>query len=211
MAISTVGNSKIFYSFNNCSSSFKTHVPICSIKFSLIPNSYHYSIKSARSINGKRASEHLFRVPTIFCVVEDTNETRPESIKSSASSDSTKEPAFNLNLPRRSLLATFTCNACGVRSQKLINRLAYERGTVFIQIMMAKRIVIAKPAFVHILDVLPCSKIVAPFCSRVRENWKSDGNITKFKLGDGAGVTSTESWTVGGAGGLGTVGAGAGA
>lgn len=43
-----------------------------------------------RSINGKRASEHLFRVPTIFCVVEDTNETRPESIKSSASSDSTK-------------------------------------------------------------------------------------------------------------------------
>ncbi|KAF3682641.1 putative tRNA(adenine(34)) deaminase, chloroplastic-like [Capsicum annuum] len=133
MAISTAGNSKIFYSFNNCSSSFKTHVSICSINFSLIPNSYHYSIKSTRSINGKRASEHLFRVPTIFCVVEDTNETRPESIKSSASSDSTKEPAFNLNLPRRSLLATFTCNACGVRSQKLINRLAYERGTVFIQ------------------------------------------------------------------------------
>ncbi|PHT33418.1 Phosphate transporter PHO1 -like protein 1 [Capsicum baccatum] len=86
-----------------------------------------------RSINAKRASEHLFRVPTISCVVEDTNETRPESIKSSASSDSTKEAAFNLNLPRRSLLATFTCNACGVRSQKLINRLAYERGTVFIQ------------------------------------------------------------------------------
>lgn len=62
--------------------------------------------------------------------------------------------------------------------------------------MMAKRIVIAKPAFVHILDALPCSKKVAPF---------------KFRVGDGAGVTSTESWTVGGAGGLGTVGAGAGA
>lgn len=62
--------------------------------------------------------------------------------------------------------------------------------------MMAKRIVIAKPAFVHILDVLPCCKIVAPF---------------KFRVGDGAGVSSTESGTVGGAGGLGTVGAGAGA
>lgn len=40
---------------------------------------------------------------------------------------------------------------------------------------------------------------------------KNNGNVTKFRVGDGAGVTSTESWTVGGAGGLGTVGAGAGA
>lgn len=36
-------------------------------------------------------------------------------------------------------------------------------------------------------------------------------DITKFKVGDGAGVVSSESATVGGAGGLGTVGAGAGA
>lgn len=27
----------------------------------------------------------------------------------------------------------FTCNACGVQSHRFINRLAYERGTVFIQ------------------------------------------------------------------------------
>ncbi|XP_071719355.1 uncharacterized protein [Rutidosis leptorrhynchoides] len=40
---------------------------------------------------------------------------------------------IDLKLPRRSLLAHFTCNACGVRSQKLINRLAYEKGTVFVQ------------------------------------------------------------------------------
>lgn len=33
----------------------------------------------------------------------------------------------------------------------------------------------------------------------------------KFRVGDGAGVVSSESATVGGAGGLGTVGAGAGA
>lgn len=36
-------------------------------------------------------------------------------------------------------------------------------------------------------------------------------NITKFRDGAGAGVVSSESGTVGGAGGLGTVGAGAGA
>ncbi|KAJ9563726.1 hypothetical protein OSB04_008886 [Centaurea solstitialis] len=40
---------------------------------------------------------------------------------------------IDLKLPRRSLLVHFTCNACGERSQKLINRLAYEKGTVFVQ------------------------------------------------------------------------------
>nr|GMD21096.1 mitochondrial protein import protein ZIM17 [Ipomoea batatas] len=44
-----------------------------------------------------------------------------------------QEVAFDLKLPRRSLLATFTCNACGVRSQRFINRLAYERGLVYVQ------------------------------------------------------------------------------
>lgn len=38
------------------------------------------------------------------------------------------------------------------------------------QIMMAKRIVIAKPAFIHIPDALPCSKKVAPFCIQARES-----------------------------------------
>ncbi|KAJ0501016.1 putative mitochondrial import protein TIM15 [Helianthus annuus] len=40
---------------------------------------------------------------------------------------------IDLKLPRRNLLVQFTCNACGVRSQKLINRLAYEKGMVFVQ------------------------------------------------------------------------------
>ncbi|XP_055809787.1 uncharacterized protein C24H6.02c [Solanum dulcamara] len=142
MAISITGNSRIFHNFNSCSSlsvtRIKTHVPICSLQFppSFRPNSYHYCIKSTRSstIYGKRrASEHLFRLPIISCVVEDSSERHPESVNSSASSYSSKEAGFDLKLPRRSLLATFTCNACGVRSQRLINRLAYERGTVFIQ------------------------------------------------------------------------------
>ncbi|KAK4376514.1 hypothetical protein RND71_002810 [Anisodus tanguticus] len=88
----------------------------------------------SNSIYGKRrASEHLFRVPIISCVAQDSSETHPESVNLPASNDSSKEATFDLKLPRRSLLATFTCNACGVRSQRLISRLAYERGTVFIQ------------------------------------------------------------------------------
>ncbi|XP_059648639.1 uncharacterized protein LOC132294704 isoform X2 [Cornus florida] len=44
-----------------------------------------------------------------------------------------REATIDLQLPRRSLLVHFTCDACGERTQKLINRLAYERGTVFVQ------------------------------------------------------------------------------
>ncbi|KAH0671756.1 hypothetical protein KY290_023938 [Solanum tuberosum] len=90
-------------------------------------------LRSSTIYGKRRASEHLSRLPIISCVVEDSSETQPESVNSSASSDSSKEAVFDMKLPRRSLLATFTCNACGARSQRLINRLAYERGTVFIQ------------------------------------------------------------------------------
>ena len=30
----------------------------------------------------------------------------------------------------------FTCNECGERSQRLINRLAYEQGLVFVQVLV---------------------------------------------------------------------------
>ncbi|KAL5759253.1 hypothetical protein ACOSP7_017779 [Xanthoceras sorbifolium] len=59
-----------------------------------------------------------------------------------AVSDSDPEPEFNhsnkvatfeIKLPRRSLLVQFTCNDCGERTQRLINRLAYERGLVYVQ------------------------------------------------------------------------------
>ncbi|CAO2179291.1 unnamed protein product [Urochloa humidicola] len=53
-----------------------------------------------------------------------------------ASSDAAASPteaSVDIKLPRRSLLVQFTCNACGERTQRLINRVAYERGTVFLQ------------------------------------------------------------------------------
>jgi hypothetical protein len=45
-----------------------------------------------------------------------------------------QEAAIDIKLPRRSLLVQFTCNACGERTKRLINRVAYERGTVFLQV-----------------------------------------------------------------------------
>jgi hypothetical protein len=45
-----------------------------------------------------------------------------------------QEATVDIKLPRRSLLVQFTCNACGERTQRLINRVAYERGTIFLQV-----------------------------------------------------------------------------
>ncbi|RCV26094.1 hypothetical protein SETIT_5G218100v2 [Setaria italica] len=52
---------------------------------------------------------------------------------SSEAPASPTEATVDIKLPRRSLLVQFTCNKCGERTQRLINRLAYERGTVFLQ------------------------------------------------------------------------------
>ncbi|KAK4779899.1 hypothetical protein SAY87_016005 [Trapa incisa] len=39
----------------------------------------------------------------------------------------------DLKLPRRRLLVQFTCNECGERTSRLVNRLAYERGLVYVE------------------------------------------------------------------------------
>ncbi|KAL5698868.1 hypothetical protein ACHQM5_029849 [Ranunculus cassubicifolius] len=43
------------------------------------------------------------------------------------------EAKIDLQLPRRSLLVAFTCNSCSVRTERLISRFAYEKGTIFVQ------------------------------------------------------------------------------
>ena len=42
--------------------------------------------------------------------------------------------SVDIKLPRRSLQVEFSCNSCGERTKRLINRLAYERGIVFVQV-----------------------------------------------------------------------------
>ncbi|MCO5587025.1 hypothetical protein L7F22_040970 [Adiantum nelumboides] len=60
-----------------------------------------------------------------------TNDS-PEADSSSLPSEE-HEPNIDLNLPRRRLQVSFTCDACGERSQRIINPHAYARGTVFVQ------------------------------------------------------------------------------
>ena len=40
---------------------------------------------------------------------------------------------MDLQLPRRSLLVTFTCNRCEGRTERLVNPVAWERGMVIAQ------------------------------------------------------------------------------
>lgn len=48
---------------------------------------------------------------------------------------SLEEVAFRIKMPsRRSLLVEFTCDSCGERTEHLINRAAYEKGTIFLQV-----------------------------------------------------------------------------
>ncbi|CAI8595657.1 unnamed protein product [Vicia faba] len=49
------------------------------------------------------------------------------------SHNSEPDATIQLNLPRRSLLVQFTCDLCGERTKRLVNRLAYERGAIFVQ------------------------------------------------------------------------------
>ncbi|KAJ6910460.1 hypothetical protein NC652_021202 [Populus alba x Populus x berolinensis] len=119
-------------------------------------------------------------------LVDGNSETCPEA----GSSDLNEEgAAIDIKLTRRSLLVQFTCNECGERSQRLINRLAYEQGLVFVQVRKGR---------VHNLE---------QFETNFYHFW--NGNISEFSP---AGAVSSDTVvTVGGAGGLGGFGAGAGA
>ncbi|XP_058183033.1 uncharacterized protein LOC131300973 [Rhododendron vialii] len=117
----------------------RAYVPTCPFQRSNFfkPNSLHYStLKPSRlSVFHKIGivPTHVFRVPILCCLADNHVESVPSESAPTSATDDLKEATIDLKLPRRSLLLHFTCNACGERSKKLINRVAYERGTVFVQ------------------------------------------------------------------------------
>lgn len=64
-----------------------------------------------------------------YRVLASDSTTDPHENISSSNADST----IDIKPPRRSLLVQFTCGDCGERTERLINRLAYERGLVYVQ------------------------------------------------------------------------------
>ncbi|XP_038891803.1 uncharacterized protein C24H6.02c [Benincasa hispida] len=73
--------------------------------------------------------ERRYKVLTVSRLVDGY----PGDDDESAQRNSDTAAAIDIKLPRRSLMVTFTCNQCSERTKRLINRLAYERGLVFVQ------------------------------------------------------------------------------
>ncbi|KAG2322629.1 hypothetical protein Bca52824_015842 [Brassica carinata] len=78
------------------------------------------------------ARQQRNRLFSVFGSLTDDSELSPEEEESKESSEG-QVASIDIKLPRRSLLVEFSCNSCGERTKRLINRLAYERGLVFVQ------------------------------------------------------------------------------
>ncbi|RDY02077.1 DNL-type zinc finger protein, partial [Mucuna pruriens] len=98
--------------------------------YSLYLNPHSISLSSSKFSAATVAAPKLARsVFRVHGLVDDDSVIlpQPESPNSEAGA------SIDLNLPRRSLLVQFTCDLCGERTKRLVNRLAYERGAVFVQ------------------------------------------------------------------------------
>lgn len=112
--------------------------PIHSLCFNLYPpfsvsNLNLLSIRVSRSrfsgaatVVEPRLSGRVFRVRGL---VGGDSVTAPEP----ESDNSEVGASIDLSLPRRRLLVQFTCDLCGERTERLVNRVAYERGSIFVQ------------------------------------------------------------------------------
>ncbi|KAL9252150.1 hypothetical protein AKJ16_DCAP02049 [Drosera capensis] len=90
------------------------------------PSSLSFALPAKPNPSRLRISRRVFWVPIVSCI---NNEDSSE-INSPVTKDHDGTGAsFDLKLPRRRLLVQFTCNACDGNTKRLVNRLAYERGT----------------------------------------------------------------------------------
>ncbi|GAB4840232.1 hypothetical protein Ancab_020997 [Ancistrocladus abbreviatus] len=80
-------------------------------------------------VSHKPSSRSVYWVPVVSCSNNGDSEINAGTASPlSFSDDYSMEQRIDVKLPRRSLLVQFTCNTCGERTQRLVNRLAYERG-----------------------------------------------------------------------------------
>ncbi|PWA50924.1 Mitochondrial import protein TIM15 [Artemisia annua] len=130
----TISSSSSLFSFpsikpnNNNKPPFVLQTPNNFIKLNLTSKFPRLGISYAKTKGSKHVSPVL-----VSCLVNDDLKDYAEPEGSSGSVESTNGATIDLKLPRRSLQVHFTCDACGVRSQRLINRLAYEKGLVYVQ------------------------------------------------------------------------------
>ncbi|XP_020235037.1 uncharacterized protein LOC109814915 [Cajanus cajan] len=130
MAANTVYSAPLF--LPPLSHSHKTPKPIHSLCFNPPPITLFSSKFSAALVAPPKLLRPVF---TVNGFVGDDSLTAPEP----QSPNSEAGASIDLKLPRRSLLVEFTCDLCGERTKRLVNRLAYERGAVFVQCAGCRR------------------------------------------------------------------------
>ncbi|XP_074274712.1 uncharacterized protein LOC141598818 [Silene latifolia] len=123
MSMATTSSPAIFTHFNLP----KRHNQLPSSPLTLTPSNYNPNLIPRLQIshNAPVFLKQRSWVPVQFCC--------STGISPETSDDSSQESSINIKLPRRSMLVQFTCNVCGERTKRMVNRLAYERGTVFVQ------------------------------------------------------------------------------
>ncbi|XP_028768656.1 uncharacterized protein C24H6.02c [Neltuma alba] len=89
---------------------------------SIRASNYRLKFSGSTAVVSRRAFK-------LRAVVDGDSATGPEP----ESDNSEAGASIDLKLPRRSMLVEFTCNLCGERTRRLVNRLAYERGVIFVQ------------------------------------------------------------------------------
>ncbi|KAL0004922.1 hypothetical protein SO802_012483 [Lithocarpus litseifolius] len=82
------------------------------------------SITFSQTPKSKLGSRCRRRLLAVSQFVEDSSQSEEPN---------TTDANIDIKLPRRSLLVQFTCDVCGERTERLINRLAYERGLIYVQ------------------------------------------------------------------------------
>ncbi|CAL1408381.1 unnamed protein product [Linum trigynum] len=108
--------------------------PVCRVSFE--PFSSSSTKASAFRLPRLRISQkavELQRRSRLLVATAAADEDSGTNSEAEPSNSSDGAATLDIKLPRRSLLVQFTCNDCGERTQRLINRLAYERGLVFVQ------------------------------------------------------------------------------
>ncbi|XP_073223941.1 uncharacterized protein [Cicer arietinum] len=109
------------------SSAHKNPQPNLSLRFNPPLNRAFRSRFCVAAILPQRLPRRVFRVHGLVGDDDSLTSPLPDLHNSEAGA------SIDLNHPRRSLLVQFTCDLCGERTKRLVNRLAYERGAIFIQ------------------------------------------------------------------------------
>ncbi|KAF4363171.1 hypothetical protein F8388_020741 [Cannabis sativa] len=205
------------HSFSNTDTHRPSHSNLCSNTHKPFSASKIYpSIILSRSSTKISAPKHVYKSLVVSGLVNGNSETHPELESTVSNSDAT----IDIKLPRRSLLVKFTCNLCGERTQKLVNRLAYERGLIYVQyhkLVDNLGLVVEYDLREEISADENKDEVLVKDITRVGEGAGAVSSLDSSAVGDGpstggeaGGLISGAGATVGGAFGAKSAGAGAG-